>query len=175
MHIVSADRSVTFDLHGGNRIPRAADRQAKTVADLRAAGIGIRRVLLVHDGTPSGHDVFEWMITMIAPDVHLDLVPATVEGTLPAGDRDPVHLDQQRAAQLGRSVQLLAEQPQSGPEIVRLAREGNYDVLVLPWPDADWTPATAAADEWVNYVRHHAPCSVFLAAHPVIQREVVAT
>ena len=109
VHIVSADRAVTFDLHGGNRIPRVADRQAKSVADLRAAGIGIRRVLLVHDGTLSSHDVFEWMITMVAPDVHLDLVPVTAEGTAPSGDRDPVHLDQQRAAQLGRPVRLLAE------------------------------------------------------------------
>jgi len=174
VHIVSADRSVTFDLHGGNRIPRVADRQAKTVADLRAAGIGIRRVLLVHDGTPGSHDVFDWMITMIAPDVQLDLVPVAAAEIVSRNGHDPVQLDQQHAAQLGRSVQLLAEKPQTGPDIVRLAREGNYDVLVLPWPDAAWTPATAAADDWVNYVRQYAPCSVFLAAHPVIPREVVA-
>jgi hypothetical protein len=33
----------------------------------------------------------------------------------------------------------------------------------------------AAADDWVNYVRQYAPCSVFLAAHPVIPREVVGS
>ena len=119
-HIVSAERVVTFDLHGGNRIPRAADREAKTVADLRAAGIGIRRVLLVHDGTLSSHDVFEWILTMISKDVQLDMVPVTSHESPPASDRDAVHLDQERAAQLGREVRLLSAHPQTGPEIVRL-------------------------------------------------------
>src|SRR4029077_20376737 len=36
VHIVSCDRDVSFDLDGGNRIPKAAQRQAKSVADLRA-------------------------------------------------------------------------------------------------------------------------------------------
>ena len=174
-HLVSAERSVTFDLHGGNRIPRAADRQAKTVADLRAAGIGIRRVLLVHDGTLSSHDVFEWIVTMISREVQLDLVPVTSHDSPPASASDSVHLDQQRAGQLGRDVRLLSERPQTGPEIVRLAREGNYDVLVLPWPGAEWTPSAASSDDWLNHVRQNAPCSIFLAAHPVIPREVVAT
>jgi hypothetical protein len=142
------------------------------VADLRAAGIGIRRVLLVHDGTPSGHDVFEWMLTMISRDVQLDLVPVAPPEVVPRNGHDPIQLDQQHAAQLGRSIQLLAAEPQSGPEVVQLARDGNYDVLVLPWSDANWPPATATADDWLSYVRRNAPCSVFLAAHPVIPREV---
>ena len=169
VHIVSADRALTFDIHGGNRIPKFAERQSKTVADLRDAGIGIRRVLLVHDGTPRSHDVFEWMLTMIAPDVHLDLVPAALHDWASHNVHDPMQLDQRQAVQLGRSVQVLADEPQGGPDIVRLAREGNYDVLVLPWPDVAWTPAVAeVVDDWINYVRQYAPCNVLLAAHPVI-------
>ena len=80
VHIVSADRDVSFDLEGGNRIPRAAERQARSAAELRAAGIGVRKVMLAHDGTTSSHDVFEWMLTMLAPDVDLDLVAVTSTG-----------------------------------------------------------------------------------------------
>ncbi len=65
MHIVSADRDVTFDLDGGNRIPKAAERLARSVDELRAAGIGVRKVLMAHDGTLTSHDVFEWLLTML--------------------------------------------------------------------------------------------------------------
>ncbi len=82
VHIVSADRDVSFDLEGGNRIPKAAERQARSVAELRAAGIGVRRVLLAHDGTPSSHDVFEWLLTMLSPEVDLDLVAVTPPGVI---------------------------------------------------------------------------------------------
>jgi hypothetical protein len=174
VHIVSADRGVTFDLHGGNRIPKIAERQAKTVADLRAAGIGIRRVLMVHDGTPTSHDIFEWLITMVAADVQLDLVPVAPDEPVPANGHNPLQMDQQKAAQLGRAVEILAAEPQTGPDIVRWAGSGNYDVLVLPWPKESWMPSAADPNDWMTHVRQHAPCSVFLAAHPVIPREVVA-
>ncbi|HEX5472772.1 MAG TPA: APC family permease, partial [Lacipirellulaceae bacterium] len=49
VHVVGQGRDLTFDLDGGNRIPKAVERQARSIADLRAAGIGVRRVLLVHD------------------------------------------------------------------------------------------------------------------------------
>ena len=51
VHVVSQDRDVTFDLDGGNRIPKAVERQARSVAELRDAGVGVRRLLFVHDGT----------------------------------------------------------------------------------------------------------------------------
>jgi hypothetical protein len=37
VHIVGSDRDVTFDLNGGNRIPTAAERQARSAAQLREA------------------------------------------------------------------------------------------------------------------------------------------
>jgi hypothetical protein len=171
VHVVSADRDLTFDLNEGNRIPKAAERQAKTVDDLRAAGIGIRRVLLAHDGTTAGHDVFDWLLTMVASEVTLDMVQVAPTEATPSIDPDAMQKDQQRGAQLGRVVSILARDPQSGPDLVRLAGAGNYDVLVLPWP-ITWSPSSNSSD-WMSYVRQHSPCSVFLAAHPVVPREAV--
>ena len=51
MRLLSRDRDMYLDLAGGNRIPKISERQARTVAELRAAGVGVDRVLLVHDGT----------------------------------------------------------------------------------------------------------------------------
>src|SRR5206468_6264883 len=45
VRILSRDRDVYFDLEGGNRIPKISERQARSVAELRAAGVGVDRVL----------------------------------------------------------------------------------------------------------------------------------
>jgi nucleotide-binding universal stress UspA family protein len=178
VHIVSADRDVSFDLDGGNRIPRAAERLARSVAELRAAGIGVRRVLLAHDGTSASHDVFEWLLTMLAPDVDLDLVAVTPLGTqaqpFNGQGESALKRDQHHASQLGRKLNILDVLPQTGPDIVRLAREGNYDVVVLPWSEESRAVAGAVESDWAYYVLQNAPCSVFLASHPVIPKEVEA-
>jgi hypothetical protein len=176
VHIVSADRDVSFDLEGGSRIPRAAERQARTVAELRAAGIGVRRVLMVHDSTTTSHDVFEWMLTMLSTGVELDLVAVSPSGSSSYEDNGQKALDrdQQRALQLGRKLKILADQPQTGPDIVRMAREGNYNVIVVPWSDENRTTSEPMDSDWVHFVLQNSPCSVFLASHPVIPKEVVA-
>ena len=51
VRILSRDRDVYLDLGGGNRIPKISERQARSVAELRAAGVGVDRVLLLHDGS----------------------------------------------------------------------------------------------------------------------------
>jgi hypothetical protein len=172
VHVVSADRDLTFDLHEGNRIPKTAERQAKTVADLRAAGLGTRRVLLAHDGTAGSHDIFDWVLTMIAPDVALDLVPVAPDEPGASGGRDTMQKDQQRATQLGHHVLIVAAAPQTGPDIVRVAAAGAYDILVVPLPTTG--TSTGNSTDWRNHVRQNAPCNVFLAVHAVIPREVVA-
>ncbi len=74
VHIVSARPRCI--VRSGRRQSHSsrAERQARTVADLRAAGIGVRRVLMAHDGTSTSHDVFEWMLTMLSTSVDFDLV-----------------------------------------------------------------------------------------------------
>ena len=102
VHIVSSDRDVSFDLEGGNRIPKAAERQARSVAELRAAGIGVRRVLMAHDETQTSRVVFQWLLTMLAPEVVLDIVPIPSFGPEPPSTEDYLELDRKRAEQLGR-------------------------------------------------------------------------
>ncbi|HEY2760867.1 MAG TPA: universal stress protein, partial [Pirellulales bacterium] len=174
VHIVSADRDVSFDLEGGNRIPRAADRQARSAAELRAAGIGVRKVMLAHDGTTSSHDVFEWMLTMLAPDVDLDLVAVTStgNGSRAANGYDILKREQLHALQLGRKLKILDDAPQAGPEIVRMAREGNYNVIVVPWSEEARSLHGPSESDWAYYVQQHSPCSVFLASHPSVPKEV---
>jgi nucleotide-binding universal stress UspA family protein len=173
VHIVSADRDVSFDLEGGNRIPKAAERQARSAAELRAAGIGVRRVLMAHDGTQTSRDVFEWLLTMLSAHVDLDLVPAEPIHPQAASEANGMEKDQQRAEQLGRKTKVLESELPSGAEIVRLAREGSYNVIVLPWSEEARVHADTPNAEWAYYVLQNAPCSVFLASHPVVPKEVV--
>ncbi len=174
VHVVGQDRDLTFDLDGGNRIPKAAERQARSIAELRAAGIGVRRVLLVHDGTRASSDVFEWLLTMVSSSTELDVVRARSLESNGANSQEAFDKDRQWAEQLGRMVKVLNDAPQTGPEIVRMSREGSYNAIVLPAPSTVWAPSAAAADEdWMSYVVGHAPCGVFIAVHPTIPREVV--
>src|SRR5262249_28708787 len=174
VHIVSADRDVSFDLEGGNRIPKAAERQARSAAELRAAGIGVRRVLMAHDGAQTSRDVFEWLLTMLAPDVDLDLVAVAPHSPLPVNGQTGLEKDEQRAVQLGRKLKILDSHPQGGVDIVRLARDGHYNVIVIPWSEEVRLHAEGDADDWAYFVLQNAPCSVFLASHPVVPKEVVA-
>jgi hypothetical protein len=173
VHIASAGRCVTFDLEGGNRIPKAAERQARSVVDLRAAGVGVRRVLFAHDGTRAGRDIFEWLLTMLAADVDLDIVPVPSGQT--AGDeaRTAIEADRQWAQQLGRTLRVLANEPPSGPDIIRLASEGRYDAIVLQAPGESSAAFASAIEDWMRYVLQNATCGVFIAAHPAIPREIV--
>ena len=173
VHVVGQDRDLTFDLEGGNRIPKAVERRARSVAELRDAGIGVRRVLLVHDGTQISSDVFEWLLTMVSSGVELDVVRAAAFEPALVNGHDALLKDREWAEQLGRPLNVLAAEPQSGADIVRISREGNHDAIVLPAPSTTWAPAGADADDWMSYVVTHAACSVFIAVHPAIPREVV--
>ncbi len=173
VHVVSQDRDLTFDLDGGNRIPKAVERRARSVAELRDAGIGVRRVLFVHDGTQMSSDVFEWLLTMVSSTVELGIVrAATIEPVITNG-HDTLAKDREWAAQLGRPLNIIAAEPQTGIEIERFSREGNYDAIVLPAPSPSWKPATQGSEDWMSYLVAHAPCGVFIAVHPAIPREVV--
>ncbi len=109
VHIVSADRDVSFDLDGGNRIPRAAERLARSVEDLRAAGIGVRRVLMLHDQSLNSHDVFEWLLTMLLPEVDLDFAIVDPAGFELTDGHDTIERDTQQAERLGRTVKILRD------------------------------------------------------------------
>ncbi len=173
VHIVSQDRDVTFDLDGGNRIPKVAERQARTVADLRAAGIGVRRVLLAHDGTVASHDVFEWLLTMVSVHVGLGLVTIANSENGRSGENSTIEQDRLQAQQLERPVEVHSLVPKTGEEIVELIRAAEYDAVVIPSPELIGT-TDSPAGACIDHLLHHAPCGVFIAYHPAIPRQVVA-
>ncbi len=164
VRILSRDRDIYFDIEGGNRIPKISERKARTVAELREAGLGVDRVLLVHDGTPAASDLFRAVLTMIDPEVALAVVSLG-----PADNDSLVEKDRQRAERVGREVQVLALQGDIGAEIVREARARGSDFILVPAPEP-----RAGAGEWTDYVRQNAHCRVAFVAEPALPPEPVA-
>jgi hypothetical protein len=172
VRIISRDREVHLDLAGGNRIPKISERQARSVAELRAAGVGVNRVLLVHDGTSKSHDLFQEVLTMLDPLVHLDLL-VIPNGALSAGEiQTALSSDESRAKQLGRELATTIAGDQPGPELVRVARDGHYDVVIAAAPEHWSASAEPVLARWLDYTLEHIHCPVFLAASPAIPTEV---
>ncbi|HKD35560.1 MAG TPA: universal stress protein, partial [Pirellulales bacterium] len=172
VRIVSRDREVHLDLAGGNRVPKISERQARSVAELRAAGVGVSRVLLVHDGTSGSHDLFQSVLTMLDPAVPLDLAIAPADALTPGEIQTTVAAEQARAKQLGRELAMHSIQGDRGAEIVRTARDGRYDLIIVSMPE-QWADAPNRRNgEWISYVLDHAHCPVFVAAPPAIPMEV---
>lgn len=168
VRLLSRDRDVYLDLAGGNRIPHITERQARTVAELRAAGVGVDRVLLVHDGSRAGSDLFRSVLTMLDTQVALTIA------YIPGPDAAPTVLrtDHEKASNLGREVAIHPLPADFGAELVQLARESEVDLLILPKP----TPSGngKGPDSETDYVLRHAPCPVFLAMPPPIPEEAAA-
>jgi amino acid transporter len=173
VRILNRDRDVYLDLGGGNRIPKISERKARSVAELRAAGVGIDQVLLVHAGSPASSDLFQGVLTMLDPEVGLAMVSLVPKGREPYNGHNLIRQDQERARQLGRQVEVhtLDDGP-AGPQIVRLAKEKHFDAIVLALPRE--RPAEVAADwtEMIQYVMDHAHSPVLLATPPLIPQEV---
>ena len=153
----------------------SASGRPRSVADLRAAGIGVAKVLLVHDGTSVSSDLFQSVLTMLDPKVALDLVA-------PSGAESGRILRRERrfaarprtGPHLGREIKCIHPlNGQFGPDVVRLAREGHYELIILPLPQERPAEKGRLWGSEIDYVLTHAHCPVFLAAHPVIPAEVV--
>jgi amino acid transporter/nucleotide-binding universal stress UspA family protein len=172
VRLLGKDRDVHLDLGGGNRIPKIGERRARTVAELRAAGVGVDRVLMVHEGDPESSDLFQAVLTMLDPGVALGFADVAAEGGATANGNHLVYQDQERARQLGREVEVHPLPVDTGPEVVRLAQKGKYDLIVLLL--AAENPATQKdlLNDRTQYVLRHAHCRVFLASPPAIPQEV---
>jgi hypothetical protein len=190
VRILSRNRDVYYDLEGGNRIPKISEVKARSVAELRAAGVGVDRVLLVHDGTPISSDIFQSLLTMLDPQVALDLI-APRPGRLPneqarpsdskamrlTDSKDTIHVDpiihdQERAQHLGRELEIHVMKGDWGESVVRLAKEGKYDIIFLPLPPQMSSAAQGTGAGWIDYIRSHAPCQVALVSLPMIPQQV---
>ncbi|HYT94571.1 MAG TPA: APC family permease [Gemmataceae bacterium] len=175
VRILSRHRDVYLDLAGGSHIPKVTERQARTVAELRAAGVGVDKVLLAHTGTPESRDVFEALLTMLDPQVALGVVPLVNDGGTSMQAPDVIRQEEERAGKVGRELHVCPMDRAAGEGVVRAAREGEYDVIVLALPrerpaGVAWPWDTAAV-----YILNHAHCKVLLAAPPLVPQEVDET
>ena len=168
VRIVSRNRDLYFDLAGGNRIPTISERQARSVAELRAAGVGVDRVLYVHDGSTEGHDLFQAMLTTLDPLVSLTVVP------LPMGQRnsedghDMCAEDVEFASNIKREIQTIEVSGELGPGIIDIATRDKIDMIVLLIDRENMPQLSASERLWSDHVIHHAACLVFLAVPPPI-------
>jgi amino acid transporter/nucleotide-binding universal stress UspA family protein len=173
VRILSRDRDLTFDIEGGSRIPKVGERQARKVADLRAAGLGVDKVLLIHDATSVSSDLFFWVLTMLDSKVVLDVASVPPPEETAAGSDGVLQRDQERARSLGRDIRVQPLTEHYGPEVVRIARDGHYELIIVPLTPERPLEKGRICDAEMSYVLSHAHCPVFLAAHPVIPAEVV--
>ncbi len=194
VRILGRDRDVHLDLAGGNRIPRISERKARSVAELRAAGVGVDRVLMTHDGSAANSDLFEAVLTMLDPEVVLTLVstppadsfPLPVPVSVPDSGMGTdtgtdsslrgngvLYLDQERAKQLGRELDIRSlpgDPAQLGERIVTLAQDEKYDLIILSLPTEAMAPVPTQGGP-TDFILRHAPCRVCLAAPPAIPQE----
>ena len=167
VRILGRDRDVHLDLGGGNRIPKISERRARSVAELRAAGVGVDRVLLAHYGDAESSDLFEAVLTMLDPQVVLTLVPVTGKGAAAVNGDGVLKKNLERAEQLGRPVLVRSlSGGDAGSEIVRLAREDKADLLIVGQAAGEEKPAVD-----LQMVLRTAPCQVFLASPAAIPLE----
>jgi amino acid transporter len=170
VRILSRDRDLHFDLGGGNRIPRAGESKARSIAELRQAGIGADRVLFVQRDSRAGLDVFQSIITTLDPAVELKvLVMPPEDGSASA---DAVHLIEEQSKQVGRkvAVQALADKP--GEEIVRQAKDGAIDVIILPMPGELDRGKPIVLPDWMQHVLQNGRCRVMLIVDPVLPTDL---
>ena len=161
VRVLSPERDFYLDLAGGNRIPKAMEHQARSVEELRAAGVGVHRVLLLHDGSAADAELFEAVLTMLDPQVKLGLLP------LSAGDAGMMKREQEQARKLGRPLTVVQLSPPDGPAVVERLRADQYDLIILPMAGVAAGVVPRTLDERTQYVLLHAPCRVFLAAPAV--------
>jgi amino acid transporter/nucleotide-binding universal stress UspA family protein len=167
IRILGHERDVQFDVAGGSRIPKIGERKARSVSELRAAGVGVDRVLLIHDDTPESSDLFQAVLTMLDPNVALGVVPLRGNGANGAGN---LALDMQRAGQLGREVEVHPRKDSTTVnEIVRLVRETKYDLLIMGKPAKEQAQGELALE--IDQLLGNAPCRVFLSVPPSIPLE----
>ena len=170
VRILSKDRDLHFDLGGGNRIPRAGESKARSIAELRKAGVGADRVLLVQHDSRSGLDVFESILTTLDPAVELKILVLPPDDNAPGAD--VLHAIVDQARQVGRKVAVQTLNGQPGPDIVQQAKDGGFDLIVVPLPDEMDRGKQLALPDWIQFVLQNARCRVLLAASPVLPTDL---
>jgi amino acid transporter/nucleotide-binding universal stress UspA family protein len=171
IRILGPTRDLYFDLAGGNRIPRLGERRARSVAELREAGIGISHVLLLHDGTSAGSDLFANVLTMLDPLVSLTMLPLPRESTVNVDgvtETDFVEQDLLRARQLRREVARCELPPgELAVKAAELAAQLHCDMIMVGKPEISELRKPLDTDAIVRA----AHCAVCVVTPPHIPQE----
>jgi amino acid transporter/nucleotide-binding universal stress UspA family protein len=170
VRLLSQSRDLYFDLAGGNRIPKIGERQARSVAELREAGVGVSHVLVVHYGNSASSDLFTAALTMLDPLVAFSVVRIPLIRD-DAAETNWFEIDLQRAKQLNREVETYPL-PDGDPneQIVELARRLECGLVVMGQFEESDLPGQRGLD--FQRVAKNAPCSVCLVVPPSIPQEV---
>ncbi len=164
IRIIGKTFETHLELDGGNRIPTIRERVAKSVAELRAAGIGVRKVLFLHEGKSFSADLFEDVLTMLDEDVVLGIVHQRFAVKPPS----PPEADVKRAAQVGRTVATHELNEITEEDLHRLVRDQQYELLVVPLESQHDLLQDSG---WMVKLLDQPPCSVCLLLPPVVPRE----
>ncbi len=169
VRILSRNRDLYFDLAGGNRIPKIGERKARSVAELRAAGVGVSHVLLVHYGAAASSDLFAAALTMLDPLVALTVVSVPLTADHPPTN-ELLQQDLQRAEQLKREVEVCSL-PEGDPnqQIVALVKQLECDLLIMGEIEESITNLPPVLD--CNTIVRNSPCPVCLVTLPAIPHE----
>jgi amino acid transporter len=169
VRLLSRNRDLYFDLAGGNRIPKIGERQARSVAELREAGVGVSRILLVHYGNSTSSDLFTAALTMLDPLVSFHVVRIPLKSS--DVETDWFQIDMQRAERLNREVEICELAPgEPNQQVVELARRLECGLILLIQLEAITHDTLQGLD--FAYLSRNAPCTVCLAAAPAIPPDV---
>jgi amino acid transporter len=167
VRILSRDRDVYLDISGGNRIPKLSERKARSVEELRAAGVGVNRVLMYHDGTTHGSDLFRLVLTTLDPQVALVVARTLADGQ---GQPLPLQQDLERAERLHREVNVRPIKAPVGPELARLAKDEHFDIVIVAAPNQLQDNA-GQLEEQIDILMKMARSPVMLIKMPEIPQE----
>jgi nucleotide-binding universal stress UspA family protein len=177
VRILSRTRDVSLDLGGGNRIPKISERQARSIAELRSAGVGINHAVLVHFNNRESSDLFQAALTMLDPEIALTVICVPGQPDAPpangesAESQNWIQHDEEQAKQLRREVEFhLLSEKDPGPEIVRFAEKEDCDVLIVGMKSPSAWAEGPSVDP--DFLVQNAPCWVCLVAPPSIPQKV---
>jgi amino acid transporter/nucleotide-binding universal stress UspA family protein len=170
VRILSRTRDVSLDLGGGSRVPKISERQARSIAELRSAGVGVSHAVLVHFNSQESSDLFEAVLTMLDPQIALTVVCLPCKADEPQ-TQDWVQRNAEQAKQLRREVEfhpLPGKNP--GAEIVQFAEQEDCDVLIVAMKSSAVWEEGPCLDP--DFLLQKAPCRVCLVAPPPIPQTV---
>jgi amino acid transporter/nucleotide-binding universal stress UspA family protein len=175
VRILSRTRDVSLDLGGGSRIPKISERQARSVAELRSAGVGVSHAMLVHANKRESSDLFEATLTMLDPQVALTVLclpEKTENADDSATNANWIQQNAEQAKQLRRDVEFHTLAGKDiGAEIVQYAEQEDCDLLIVAMKSpTDWEEESLFDPD---YLVRHASCYVCVVAPPPIPQTVV--